>query len=230
MESAEIVGECQSMNQTMEQQIYKSERLAYWYFRLNGFLTTENFVVHPDRGHLQRTDADILAVRFSHRAENLEHPMEDDPKVTECSTFANVIIAEIKTGQCNLNGPWSKPEERNMQRVLKAIGCVPESAINIACEELYEKGFWGDSMVTIRLFAIGEFKNNELTIPLSQQLTWREIISFCINRFKKYEREKSSVPQWTDDGSQLRKCSLKHNPELETRRLFGLKTDNGLHG
>lgn len=28
--------------------IYSPERLAYWYFRLNGFLTTENFVVHPE--------------------------------------------------------------------------------------------------------------------------------------------------------------------------------------
>lgn len=26
------------------------EQLAYWYFRLNGFLTTVNFVVHPEQG------------------------------------------------------------------------------------------------------------------------------------------------------------------------------------
>ena len=54
------------------------ERLAYWYFRLNGFLTTENFIVHPDRGPNQRTDADLLAVRFAHRKENLVRPMTDD--------------------------------------------------------------------------------------------------------------------------------------------------------
>lgn len=50
---------------------HSPERLAYWYFRLNGFLTTENFIVHPDEGKDQRTDADLLAVRFQHRAENV---------------------------------------------------------------------------------------------------------------------------------------------------------------
>ena len=36
------------------------EALAYWYFRLNGFLTTANFVIHDEGGAGQRTDADIL--------------------------------------------------------------------------------------------------------------------------------------------------------------------------
>ena len=47
------------------------EKVAYWYFRLNGFLQIENFVVHPERRGGQRTDADLLAVRFPHRAERL---------------------------------------------------------------------------------------------------------------------------------------------------------------
>ena len=47
------------------------EKVAYWYFRLNGFLQIENFVVHPERRGGQRTDADLLAVRFRHRAERL---------------------------------------------------------------------------------------------------------------------------------------------------------------
>ena len=51
------------------------EKVAYWYFRLNGFLQIENFVVHPERRGGQRTDADLLAVRFPYRAERLF----DDP-------------------------------------------------------------------------------------------------------------------------------------------------------
>ncbi len=42
----------------------KYEQLGYWYLRLNGFLTIPNFVVHPDVGHNQETDVDILGVRF----------------------------------------------------------------------------------------------------------------------------------------------------------------------
>ena len=45
------------------------EKVAYWYFRLNGYLQIENFVIHPGRRGGQRTDADLLAVRFPHRAE-----------------------------------------------------------------------------------------------------------------------------------------------------------------
>lgn len=30
------------------------EEVAYWYFRLNGFLQIENFVVHPTGGGGQR--------------------------------------------------------------------------------------------------------------------------------------------------------------------------------
>jgi hypothetical protein len=40
------------------------EKIAYWFFRLNGCATITNFVVHPDRRGSQRTDVDVLAVRF----------------------------------------------------------------------------------------------------------------------------------------------------------------------
>ena len=56
----------------------RSEDLGYWYFRLNGCLTTTNFVVHPEEGQEQRTDVDVLAARFPYRAELLLNPMEDD--------------------------------------------------------------------------------------------------------------------------------------------------------
>ncbi len=198
------------------------ERLAYWYFRLNGFFTTENFIVHPDRGRDQRTDADCLAVRFAHRAENLQRPMEDDLRVVSCNTFANVIIAEVKTSECRLNGPWTDPERRNMQRVAKSMGCVPDAAITEACRSLYETGTWSDANATIRLFAIGESKNPSLIGGVEQQITWSEIIEFCRKRFKDYNREKSSVGQWSEDGRVLRSACLEKNPEPEVRKHFGL--------
>ena len=33
-----------------EDRLLNSERVAYWFFRLNGCLTIENFIVHPDFG------------------------------------------------------------------------------------------------------------------------------------------------------------------------------------
>jgi hypothetical protein len=207
-----------------------AERLAYWYFRLNGFLTTENFVVHPDKGANQRTDADLLAVRFEHRAENLSHPMLDDEKVASCKTFANVIIAEAKTGPCALNGPWTDRTAKNMNRVIKAIGCIPEGTIDQACDALYCRGYWSDeATTTVRLFALGEARA-PLLIPPEQQITWDEIISFCVTRFKAYKREKSSVGQWSKDGDQLRSAALRTNPERQIRSLFRLTTTHRVGG
>lgn len=211
------------MQQTIHQDTWKPDRLAYWYFRLNGFLTTENFVVHPDRGADQGTDADLLAVRFAHRAENLERPMRDDPIISACAALANVVIAEVKRGLCDLNGPWTKPEKENMRRVLKALGCVPESNIEMASDALRGGDVWFDACVQIRVVAIGERRNPALRV---QQLTWDDIVDFCIERFDEYQREKSSHDQWSSDGKRLRMLALGHD-RTAIRHTFGLNPSVG---
>lgn len=198
------------------------ERFAYWYFRLNGFLTTENFVIHPDTGSNQRTDADLLAVRFSDRQENLAKPMEDDPRVSDCPSAINVVIAEIKRGRCALNGPWTDKGSENMKRALCAIGCVREADLLGACEHLYDHGSWANDQVTIRLLAIGDRRAPGLCIPDEQQVTWSEMIQFCMERFRNYRHQKSSVGQWSDDGRLLREHALSKTPELRIRQTFGL--------
>jgi hypothetical protein len=102
------------------------------------------------------------------------------------------------------------------------MGCVPDAAIAEACRSLYQTGKWSDTNATIRLFAIGERKTPSLIIGAEQQLTWSEIIGFCRHRFKNYEREKSSVGQWSEDGRVLRNACLGQNPEPEVRIRFGL--------
>jgi len=113
------------------------ERLDYWYLQLNGFLQIENFVVHPRSNGGQRTDADLIGVRFPHRAERLfDNPddlMEDDSGALRLSADKiDVVIAEMKTGRCALNGPWTNEEGRNTHRVLAAVGCVPQAKIEPA--------------------------------------------------------------------------------------------------
>lgn len=206
---------------------YSCERLAYWYFRLNGFLTTENFVVHPDQGGGQRTDADLLAVRFNHRTENFSQPMQDDPRISESDRFVNVVIAEVKTGRCDLNGPWTKPAKQNMERVLSAIGCVDSMSRMAAAASLYERGAWRDERVSIRLFALGQDKS-VLLVGGEQQITWTEVIQFCIDRFTAYKRQKSSVGQWSDDGLELQRLALKGDA-AGIRGLFRLAVGGQIH-
>lgn len=197
------------------------ERLAYWYFRLNGFMTIENFLVHPETGSNPRTDVDILATRFVHRQENIAWPMTDDPRVAKCQTFANIIIAEIKKGRCLLNGPWRDPRRQNMERVLRSIGCVKEDDVAPAAQLLYRTGRWSNDLATVRLFCIGERRNSDLPIDLDQQIAWTSVIEFCVTRFRDYREQKASNRQWSPDGIQLRHLALL-NDTASIRSYFDL--------
>ena len=44
------------------------EQAASWFFRLNGCLTINNFIVHDDSTSSQRTDVDIFAVRETNQS------------------------------------------------------------------------------------------------------------------------------------------------------------------
>jgi len=197
------------------------ERLAYWYFRLNGFMTIENFLVHPETGSNSRTDVNILATRFAYCRENIVRPMIDDPRVISCKTFANIIIAEIKTGTYSLNGPWTEPSHQNMERVLRSIGCATENEVALAAQSLYATGRWFNGTATVRLFAVGERTNDDLLIDREQQIEWASVIAFCVDRFRAYSRQKASNRQWSPDGIRLRELAL-HNNIGSIRRYFAL--------
>jgi hypothetical protein len=87
------------------------EKLAQWYLRLNGFLTWDNFVVHsPDGSSLQRTDVDVIGVRFRHRCELIGNgQLSDDDWLNTWVSHNILVLAEVKPGQCKLNGPTRDP-------------------------------------------------------------------------------------------------------------------------
>lgn len=201
------------------------ERLAYWYLRLNGFLLLEDFIIHPDVGSDQRTDIDLLGVRFSHRAENCIRPMQDDPKITQCNKLCNVIVTEVKKGQCALNGPWTNPEDLNIHRILNAIGCFPKSKINIAAKNLYKSGCYQCGDVSCQLVAIGDSSGN-IVIPNVPQILFADIIEFIFRRFRNYQKQKASVGNWSIDGCKLKElANMCEKPEFErqVRNFFCLR-------
>lgn len=191
------------MNETQKLRIHP-EKLAYWYFRLNGFLTTVNFVVHPDRGRRQETDADILGVRFPYRAELLENPMLDD-KIFSVDDKPYIVIAEVKTGRCRLNGPWTQPNRKNMQRVLRAIGAFPDERIDEVAESLYKSGVWDGENYFMSLFCVGVEESTQLKseYPKVPQVTWNRVLEFVFDRFFAYRRQKAEHQQWDWTGRSL---------------------------
>ena len=200
-----------------------AERVAYWYFRLNGFLQIENFVVHPRSRGGQRTDADLLAVRFPYRAERLiDNPddiMADDERgLALSSDLIDVAIVEVKTNDpCTLNGPWTAPERQNVNRVVAAIGCVPRGLIDVVATAIYQHGVFEQGALRIRLIAVGRVGSPDLAerFPQVVQVTWRHVFDFMWERFHKYRRQKTQVQQWDAQG-QLLKRLADANREKET--------------
>src|SRR5438046_4976934 len=130
---------------------FSAEDVGYWFFRLNGFLTTRNFVVHPDGNTGQRTDADLLALRFPYRS---EQDMPDDVLFTGRS-WPLLMLVEIKSGKCHFNGPWTNPAAGNLTRVLKAIGAFPNSEVSDVAADLYRTGMYESARYEVCLVALG---------------------------------------------------------------------------
>lgn len=198
------------------------ERVAYWYFRLNGFLQIENFVVHPKLYGGQRTDADLIGVRFPYRAERLiDDPndlMQDDTdRLQLLADRADIVIAEIKTGRCALNGPWTNDEHQNIHRVLAAIGSLPADAIDDAANALYSAAFFDHpDHPRVRLILVGREPDGNIGQKYAgiTQLTWAEVLSFIWQRFHRYSRQKAQVDQWDYVGRHLKKLVI-HNDESD---------------
>jgi hypothetical protein len=213
------------------------EKVAYWYFRLNGFLQIENFVVHPERRGSQRTDADLLGVRFRHRAEFMfDHrtPMVDDERLALTHRFDDVVIVEVKKNQpCTLNGPWTNPDRQNVHRVLAAVGCIPREYISEAAQCIYDDGVTIFGRTRIRLIAVGWNRSADLATryPKVLQLIWCDIIGFVWDRFRAYREQKRHVEQWDDSGLFLRQLADETDRAafiLETGRRMGLRRQEGM--
>lgn len=193
-----------------------SERLAYWFFRLNGFLTINNFVVHADDGLGQQTDVDVLGVRFPHRAENQIRPMPDHPEFVD-NVRIQVVFVETKKAQCGLNTSWTEATRGNLERVLHAGGFVAASEVTAVANNLYQTGDWTSDSLRVRLVAVGGAHNSGLNRKYSKlhQLLWREdVLPFVHERFWSYRDEKRMHGQWENDARELFRAVLTTGGDL----------------
>jgi hypothetical protein len=182
------------------------EKLAYWYLRLNGFLTIENFLIHPETRRDSSTDVDILGVRFPFRKENLSRPMEDDIKrlaVPDSQIY--ILVVEVKSVECSLNGPRTRHEKKNMQKVLAAVGALAEARLDEVASALYSNGRFQSDDRVVSLCCIGRSRSEliEKKFPEVPQVVFSEILGFVYQRLKNYQREKAQHEQWDEHGKAL---------------------------
>lgn len=199
-----------------------AEQLAYWYLRLNGFLNIPNFVVHPEQGGNQRTDVDVLGVRFPYRAELFSElprspPMQDDEPFRRLPEKTFIILAEVKAGMCSLNGPWTDPNRQNMQRVLRAVGAFPEPEVEPVAFSLYARGCYFSQLYLVSLLCMGDRENPRVSenFPDVPQITWATALHFIHRRFRRYRRQKASHGTWDRPGRELWDCAMENRTPEE---------------
>jgi hypothetical protein len=185
---------------------FNPERVAYWFFRLNGCLQIENFAVHPDADserNQMRTDADMLGVRLPYRN---ELGMEDTPLFSDQRGRTLAFVAEVKQGgRCRLNGPWSNPKKANLPRVLSAMGCFPPERVDNVAKALYENAIYEDERVLFRMVALAAERNDYYTRkkPNILQVTWNDVLTLIHHRFRTYRMQKMDHGQWDRTGHLL---------------------------
>lgn len=183
---------------------FSSEAVGYWYFRLNGFLTIPNFVLHPDEGANQRSDADIIGIRFPYRAELFRDPMRDDG-VFAAIDKPFIVVAEIKRGRCEINRTYRNPNEQNVQRLLRAVGVFHLNQIDEIAKSIYETGGYSSNEYHLSFCCLGDTPNPHIEerYPVARQILWDDILSFIYRRFERYRSRKYDHPQWDETGKLL---------------------------
>jgi hypothetical protein len=181
----------------------KSNDLALWYLRLNGFLSVPNFVLHPTRRGPQVTEADIIAVRFPHRAEFDEDPNADDRRFAKRVTKPYFIVAESTSGICKLNDPWTKADA--FRYVLRAFGPVVPDRVPVVAARWVEAGVYSDECIDCALLCFGASEDLDLRrrYPSVDQIPWSEVVGFFHRRFSTYDRRKRDHEQWDLVGNKL---------------------------
>ncbi len=105
-----------------------------------------------------------------------------------------------------------------MQRVLYAVGAFDLSRVVVVAQTLYHQGIYQDDIYRVRLFAVGDRKNNAI-LPNAVQLVWDEILAFIFDRFTRYHAQKAHHGQWDSTGRQLYALASRTQEEfIETVR------------
>lgn len=182
-----------------------AEGIATWYFRLNGFLTTTNFILHPDIGTVQLTDVDIVGIRLPWRHETAGQQLIDDEWLTSLGEEASIVIAEVKKGRCNLNGPTRDPDRQILQRVLRSLGAFQQESVGAVAAALYSRGRCSNGIYCVWLCCLGSEQDAGLSREFAEcrQITWANIAAFIHRRFTSHMDQKKQHQQWDDLGQWL---------------------------
>ena len=190
----------------------KTDDLANWYLRLNGFLTIPNFILHPSRPGSQRTEADVIGVRFPFRRE-FEGQDFDDAKLQCSLNKPSIFLVEVKTRVHKLNEAWKNSNKANINKVLADLGFFEsDDCIASVAQNLYNFGRSDNKSFYCSLLFIGNVDAARVPTEYSSvpRILWEEIIAFIHKRFRTYFGIKAQHEQWDEVGQKLYQFAVDH--------------------
>lgn len=160
------------------------EKLVYWYLRFNGYLTVENFTIHPNFKRDPEAEADILAVRFPLSMENPRRFSFERDSNLIISDRIDFIIGEVKSSRCDINPSWRDPDRENIQYALRWLGYWQEDEIEAVSQSLYNHRFWKSDTASVRFVCFGKDENVDLrrNYPGLTQILLISMMDFVRNR------------------------------------------------
>lgn len=185
----------------------RTEELVEWYLRLNGYFIIPNFILHPLMPcGSQRTEIDLLGVRFPYQSEvvcNSEGKrlkMENDEKLID-NRFLDCLIVSVKGIKSEVEINRKIKEFQNLKDVIKRFGFVgsEENIADVAKELSREKKAVMDQFQIRFLGIAGKFNKYSKT----KQIIFKEIIEFILTRFRAYYRHKADTEQWSGIGKEM---------------------------
>jgi hypothetical protein len=190
--------------------------VALWYLRLNGYLAIPNFILHPDKGGSQRTEVDLIGVRFRHRSEPVGgFGLPDDPAFV--SVDNHLVLVESKTGTCAINEPWFSPD--NSAGILRSVGVFNETDVPQLAAELSETGAARQGDWAINYSCFGETANPNIRLSCAKQVTWSQALNFIHSRFRAFPVQKSAHEQWGKQGVELWSLASQGDAEVFEREV-----------
>lgn len=122
------------------------ETIAYWYFRLNGFVPMTNLVLHePDNDTQYKSDSDLLAVRFPYVFEEIGGRPED----WDNERFNHwgldhlhstvIVFCEVKTGAYKKKSINKSFSSDRLRYAVSRVGFLDPSCVQDAVQELGAK-------------------------------------------------------------------------------------------
>ena len=209
----------------------RAEEVGVFYLRLNGFFTIPNFAIHRDSVHdHMRTEADIVGVRFPL---GMEHSvgvrMKDDAVFVDLAGDKKLfVLVEIKSGPCQINGPWAKERreaEENLTYVIKRLGLVRASLTAPIAVSLFKDFTWENEDTKVVRLCIGSDFNPNVQ---ARQILFKEVAAFFRQRFSshplKLPGDVGSLRLWGDFGYQLAQWCQKHATSLQADESLTDKT------